>query len=544
MSKINQTIETTLDLHFPKAGLDRSMAFGKQPARPLPDGYARTCPIGQNVRGFEPSLNRLRGGQRPGLVKYNTAPVVANWIVQDLTCLVGTGYNPPGGGTVQTSQSGRVVTLIAVSQGNVYAANAADTAWVKATNNTPTNPPLNFTGLMHSSPMNQKLYFADGVHWRYYVPSTNSVEVWSATAGALPVDSAGNTPRLICTWRGRIVVSGLLKDGQNWFMSRVDTPTDFDYAPVSFDPRQAIAGNNGPLGLVGDIVTALIPWSDDMLFFGCDHEIWLLRGDPYDGGKLDNVSRSIGMAWGVAWEKDPEGNIYFFSNKTGIYVMRPGQQPQRISQQIEKLLQDIDTGVNTIRMIWDDRFQGLHVFVSVTAAPGASTHFFWERRNNAWWTDVFTNTNHNPLCCVTFDGNLPGDRVPLIGSWDGYVRSIDPTATTDDGTAISSEVWIGPITTPEMDELKWHEIQGVFGGSSDNVNYEIHLENSPENALAGIARKSGVFKASRGHTDFIGRAGHAGYVRVLYNGLLGWSMESIRLKLSRMGPTLQRRKDI
>ncbi len=78
-----------VDVHFPKAGIDRSMGFGKQPNRPLPGGdYARTCAIGQNVRAFEPTTNRGRGGQRPGLSKYITAPVVQDWIIQCLSVMV------------------------------------------------------------------------------------------------------------------------------------------------------------------------------------------------------------------------------------------------------------------------------------------------------------------------------------------------------------------------------------------------------------------------------------------------------------------------
>lgn len=80
-----------VDVHFPKAGIDRSMGFGKQPNRPLPGGdYARTAFIGQNVRAFEPITNRGRGGQRAGLSKYILAPVVAGWIIQSLDVIVTT----------------------------------------------------------------------------------------------------------------------------------------------------------------------------------------------------------------------------------------------------------------------------------------------------------------------------------------------------------------------------------------------------------------------------------------------------------------------
>ncbi len=37
-------------------------------------------------------------------------------------------------------------------------------------------------------------------------------------------------PRLVVRYRGRTVLSGLLADPGNWFMSSVDEPRNFEYA--------------------------------------------------------------------------------------------------------------------------------------------------------------------------------------------------------------------------------------------------------------------------------------------------------------------------
>ena len=419
------------DLHFPKAGLDISQGFSAQPNRPVFDGdYARTTALGVNVRAFEALSNRQRGGVRCGLAKYiPVSPNTTTWIIQELNYIVGNQGTP-----VQSSQSGRVVTLIAVSQGNIYSTTPGGTSWTIAINGASTNPPLNSSGIVYSTANNQQLWFVDGNHYVTYIPSTNKVVDWIASIGTMPVDSAGNLARLCCTWRGRIVLSGLLLDPANWFMSKVSDPTNWDYSPISVTPSQAVAGNNSPLGFIGDVVTTLIPYTDDVLVFGGDHTIYMLQGDPMAGGQIDLVSDTIGMAWGIPWCKDPYGNIYFVSNKTGIYTLVPGQQPQRISQPIEQLLQQINTGSTGIRLLWDDRFQGLHVFVTPLASPQPAVHFFYEWRAGAWWFDVFSNANHNPFACCTLDGNTPGDRVPIIGSWDGYVRTFSPSSGLDDGT--------------------------------------------------------------------------------------------------------------
>ncbi len=527
------------DLHFPSAGLDRSAGFARQPNRPLGSSkqYRRTCYLGVNVRGYDPLTDRNRGGQRFGLDKFLQAQVAGEeWIIQDLAVAVGVGGVP-----VQTSPSGRVVSLVAVSEGRVFYVNAGDTVWTEGTNNTGEVPPLNFTGIMFSAPNQQKLWFVDGINAVVFTPSTGSVDKWTATAGTFPVDADNNFPRLVETWRGRTLLSGLIKDPQNIFMSRVDAPTDFDYSPVSPSALDAVALNlpNG-LGLIGDPVTTMCPYNDDTLVVGCDNSIRIIRGDPLAAGQIDTVSQAIGMAWGRPWARDPNGNLYFFSNRCDVYVMQPGTQgaqPQRISQNINSLLQDIDTGANIIRLLWDDRRQSLHVFVTLLAEPADTTHFVWEQRSGAWWTDKFANNDHNPIAVCTFDGNLPNDRVSLIGSWDGYVRSLSVDATDDDGTRIDSEVIIGPIVSKDLSELTITDAIGTFGSNSEDVIYEVLLGSSPEEALNSEPVETGTWTANRNESVYLAWSAHAFFIRLksLPKKPNQWAMESIRLSVRGRG---------
>lgn len=525
-----------LDMHFPKAGVEASCPAWKQPARNLGGdlGYARTTTRGVNVRGFDPLTRRLRGGSRPGLTKYVPAAVVSQWVVQHLDTLtiVGSG--------VETSQSGRAVFLVAVSQGNVFTALPGATTWTQPTNTTGNTPPLNFTGLMQSAANNQKLYFADGINWVYYDPHAGTVNTWAASAGSLPVDSDNNAPRLICTWRGRTVLSGLLLDPQNWFMSKVSDPNDFQYTgSTSQSPTDAVSGNNSELGLIGDVVTNLIPYTDDVLIFGMDGGIRALRGDPLAGGEFYTITKAIGMAWGRAWCMDPSGAIYFFSNLCGVYRMDgPTAVPQRISGPIDPLIRTVDTGANGIRLLWDDRYQGCHVFITPLAAPAACTHYFFEARTGAWWQDEFVASVLNPLACVTFDGNLPTDRVPLIGSWDGFVRAVSADAADDDGNPISSEVWIGPLTTPTLDEITLKTLQFVLGTGSGSVTWAVHVGATAEAAAASTAVLSGTLAAGRNLTGLVGRGGHAVYVRL--SSSARWAMEQVRAVFRVRGVPLQR----
>jgi hypothetical protein len=521
-------------MRYPYSGIYQLHGYEQQPP-----GTSR---LALNTRAYEPSTMRRRGGSRPGLSQYIAAQPAGPGLIQELNVIVSMG-----GTGVQASQSGRVVTLLAVEGGNVFIADAGASSWSATTNNTGNNPPLNATGVVFSAVNIQKVWFADGTNWCYYDPTTNAVSTWTANFGSLPgVVGSLNTPRLICTWRGRTVVSGLIDDPENWFMSAVGDPTDWDYAGQiltpgsmpSTSPTQAVAGENAPQGRSGDVVTGLYPYTDDVMFFFGDHSIWMMQGDPMAGGNLSLISNAIGGAWGIPVTMDPYGNIYFFSNRTGIYTMTPGSPPQRISQAIEQLLLPVDTGANAIRLLWNDRFQGLHVFISPLAGPAVTTHLFWEMRTNGWTQDQFANNNLNPLAVCTFDGNTPGDRVPIVGSWDGYVRAIDPTATSDDGTAINSEVWLGPLNTEQMDEMLLTELQGVLGASSGDVTFAVYVGQTAEEAFASQAVLTGTLAGGRNLTQLVRRAAHAIYVQLTSTN--AWAMEEVRLKIATMGKIRRR----
>lgn len=435
---------------------------------------------------------------------------------------------------VQLSASGRVVTAVGVSNGNIAYCRAGSTAWTAATNSSGTTPALSATRLNFGSAMNGVLWLVDGLVFRAFDPVTGIVTAWTATAGSLPVDANSNAPRIIETWRGRIVLTGLIGDPYNWFMSKAGDAHNWDYAPLSPSPADAVAGSASPQGKLGDMVTGFVPYTDDVAFLGCSHSLYLFNGDPQAGGQIDLISDTIGMAWGRAWAKDPYGTLYFFSNRCGVYSITPGSQPQRISQQIDNLLTDINSGSNTVSLCWDDRQQGIHVFITPTNASGATTHFFYEQRTNGWFEDAFSNPNHNPLCVCQFDGNNPEDRVVLLGSWDGVCRYLDKNAQNDDGRIIQSSVVIGPLFVEGLLEaVLLKEIQAVLGADSGNVTYSILAGITAEVALASVPRVTGTLFGGRNQTEAIRVRDHILYVQI--DSIVPWRMEQFRALLASKG---------
>jgi hypothetical protein len=169
-------------------------------------------------------------------------------------------------------------------------------------------------------------------------------------------------------WRSRLVLAGLASDPHNWFMTKLGDPLDFDYAPATTTEIQAVTGGTGVVGKVGDVINAIIPYSDDVLLFGCDHSIWQMTGDPAGGGRLDCVSDTVGIAFGRAWCKDDKGAVYFFSTRGAVYQYRPDRGLVDLTEgTISPEIIDTDLNSTLIRMVYDDAQGGVHLFMTPIA---------------------------------------------------------------------------------------------------------------------------------------------------------------------------------
>ena len=103
-----------LEWTYPVAGIDRQEEFQEQPAL--------TTPVAKNVRAFEPSSDRGRGGSRPGIAKYiaDQLPSGSN-VIQHLRIIVdpqgpltGLSFSPGDTTTLDTSDGGRAVQMAKV----------------------------------------------------------------------------------------------------------------------------------------------------------------------------------------------------------------------------------------------------------------------------------------------------------------------------------------------------------------------------------------------------------------------------------------------
>lgn len=556
---------TFLTYLFPIKGLHEGSAKWQQ--------FPLTAYDLQNVRAYDPGTGRVRGGQRPGLTKYVGTQINGGNRVQDISHVTYAS-------TVASSASAiavRSIKAVAVAGGTMKTlTNSAVSAVTGGTSVLSSTVPVIF-----STEFNGLIYFVDGTNYVKYTPGTNTAAVWTATLGTLPTDSS-NTARLIEVWRGRVVLSGVKSDPQNWFMSAVGDALNFSYAPASESETQAVAGNNSPAGKIGDIINGMVPYSDDILIFGGDHTLWQMSGDPMSGGRIDLISSDTGMAWGRAWCKDPTGTIYFLSNRGGLYRLRPSLEsrvpPERISAgRIDARLQRIIAQTYVARMAYDDVEQGVYLWITdLASATSTCRNYYYDIRQDAWYADRYGNNNHNPCAVHVYDGDDPNDRVVLIGGQDGYIRYLLQQAINDDGTAIDSFVYFGPIQViPEDSQAAvpfiLAELQAILSDNSSTVTYNVYAGNSPEHVFSVENSRAGFFLLETGDRflletgDFLllesssvqdtgtlspvrsatvnPRArGYAAYVSLGTNGTSSrWAMESLQVKLAVIESSKRRR---
>lgn len=504
---------SSFEVSFPFGGLNEYMGFENQD---------RTTSFDlKNVRATDPSTGRNRGGQRPGLAKYNTSRT-ANGFVQDIGHVAVSKLS-----TAQTEVAARTLYNYAVTNGTVAKFDNA-TTFTTATGG---SSALDATiPVVFSTELFGVVYFADGTNHKKWTASTNTVATWSASAGSLP-SNGGNTARLCCTWRGRIVLSGISTDAHNWFMSAVGDADDWDYSPATEVVTQAVAGNNTEAGYSPDVINGLLPYNDDILIMFGDHTIHQLTGDPAEGGRIDLITDQVGGAWGRAFCRDPQGAIYFFGSRGGVYRMVPGSQPESITLgAIEERLADVDLSDHLIRMEWSDREKGLYLFI--TPLDGSATeNYFYDARNQGWFKDVFATATQNPTSVHTLDGDVEGDRFLVIGGQDGYIRSIDVDADDDDGVAIDSYAYLGPIQFQSRPKLMLEEIHCTLGTGSADVTLTVHNGQSAEVAKAAAADFTVTVSADRNKVIRDRSSGHSFYVK-LANSTLDeeWALERLFVK--------------
>jgi hypothetical protein len=388
-----------------------------------------------------------------------------------------------------------------------------------------------------------KLYFVDGNRVVVYDPVLGTVEdLESKKSGEVP-----DKPRLIASWRNRLVLARTIDEPHNWHMSAIGDPENWDYFPALPVVTQAVSGNNARAGLASDLINTLIPYNDDLMIMGGDHSIARMTGDPMAGGQIDIVSQTIGMAFGTSWTMIPDGTLFFVSTEGRIFAMSPNGQIEKISNKYVEnaVLEHWSSTEHQIKLLWNNKDDGLHVLflpVGLDNAGPANNALFWERVNNAWWRDQFA-AEVTPYSAIVRDGDQPQDRTVLFGTSDGTVlnwakQNTDST-TISDYNDNSIDAWVFmDVASPTLSgagQMRVTSVSTVMSNYTENTKLQLCSADDPMSLRSNVVGEADIGPGTSGRIPLRAKGSNIGLFIQAHSPDAAFSMERLQLTITPTG---------
>ena len=384
-----------------------------------------------------------------------------------------------------------------------------------------------------------EVFVTDGRNRLVYNARLDTLKLMEAkTAGDLKPRA-----RLLCAWRGRLVWARFADNPHEWLMSALGDPYDYDISPPVQTATQAVLGTRAPKGTgqAPDIINGLVPLSDDRLIFLCESSIWMLDGDPMDGGRFWLISNATGGGFGNAWCLDEVGRLYFMGSRGVVYSFTPDRGIEQLSDNaIPERLRNIDFANTRCEMAWSNEHQGVHVLLVPSDYVGVvREHYFWSRKLDGWYPDSFSASDHAPMCTVTGDGDSASSRTVIIGCADGYLRYFNSTATSDDGEPVLARTLIGPLQPKSAPvEVHYKELRAVLASTQGGCGYRGFATDTPDSL--GLPVFSGTWGPGPNPINFDAQAVGAFVAIEVSNGDTGSRFAVELIEMSAFGAGLKK----
>lgn len=332
--------------------------------------------------------------------------------------------------------------------------------------------------------------------------------VYNWTAFAQDTTTFGNLPAratLVCRYRGRLVLSGNNRAPHQWYMSRLANPWDWNY--VANDPLAPVAGQDADAGEIGDVIVSLIAFGDDFLGFGCANSIHVLKGDPANGGSIDELDHTTGIWGSRAWCRDDANNIYFYGTG-GLYKINNGLNgTENLSQSvIPTLVPDWAADPSTHRIVLAyDSDRACIVITRTTLFTGANTSYVYNLLTQSYYPEELPN-DCGVYCAHSYDSNDPTYKTLLLGCTDGYLRRYDDARAYDEtDTAIATITayagWVVKLTGDDDEDAVLNHITVETAGgvstvsivSSDSVDLYFYTGDDADSIVENMAYNTLAF---------------------------------------------------
>jgi hypothetical protein len=525
-------------LPFPLGGVVQDLAYQDQ--------QPHTTPAALNVRPRDVSLQRSRGGSRPGQSVYSSGGTSCQIINStSYTANSAAGVTWTAGGFPKAALivgTGGTVTVFDAATGSAVGGHSQDTGC--ATN-----------GCLSVCTINQKVYIASDGNTinsgsgagfnsgriRFIDMTTN------AGTGALVGNAGGGTAptgvTIVANYRDRLVAAG----NATWYMSASGDPTNWDY--TASGPGAAVSGSTSYAGDLGQPITAIVKHSDNSLLFGLIGEIWRLSGDPLQGGRFRQVSGDVGFIDKNCWCFDPEGRLWFLS-RGGLYSLEAGAEGyvgvtalrSHSRHVIPANLYGYDNVNYRCSMCYDYEHGGLHIFVKNIAGPGlARDHWWCDWREGGKLTFWQVTLPADPVACHSFRSYAGTSTTATTGSFSYIADNTNGITYFDRAVACETASYVdyGPYQIgAEGHDGKIIKVTIVVGASSGNVTCAVRAGRSAEEAFNATAQASRTFTTTGRQSVWYPRVrGNCCILRFSGGANVAWDLEDVAIETMPSGRT-------
>lgn len=375
-----------------------------------------------------------------------------------------------------------------------------------------------------------KLFFTDANTYKVYDPTTGVLS-------ALRAQSAGELPkrgRLIARFVNRIFIGGFEDHPERVCASTAGNPYGWDFDPPGEAPL-ATAAYRSDLTTSGDfpdLVQCLLAWRDDLLYIFGARNVFVLRGDPLQGGRFDTVVKGTGAAFGRSACFTPDGRLWWITNEAELYSMPVGGgegSAHNVATRISKRLQDaIDLSVCRPELVYDPRMRRINIYLfPLGAGDTLFRHFvvsLVDPRNPRFWEESYGHKNVQPTAAMLLSGDTGETRVMLYGSRDGYVRQWSASAKSDDGYRIDSQCQVDlmPQVPPGIEAMA-SNIDVLLARADGGARIELYVTDEPEN-LGDVFASASLLPGWNTPTDLRGSGAYVSAVLTGETGMDRWSV--------------------
>ena len=328
------------------------------------------------------------------------------------------------------------------------------------------------------------------------VPHTVAGQAIIACAGwtkAYLYDWATNA---ITDYSAVVAVSATVHLGSAWLLVAPRTLKDITGAN---DYTFKVGGTNA----ANDPATGMISCGDKLLIF-TSQTCTVMYGNPQlSGEQFVTIDNRYGMVDANAWCRGPNGSLYVMSSQGLCLHANPGNAPPILvsDEKMPALLRGVDPTAYHVSPAHDTYQRKIKLAVTKVSATAGIPHWSYklaeDKCPSGFWMDIY-DTPVEPFCITSISQSCAGLAMSaytdlLYGGRSGYIYRDDPSVITDDGTAVSQSLVVGPFYgwDSSYDGIL-SGFRAKLGTNSGTVTVTFRGAASAEQALAASAWESSL----------------------------------------------------